>query len=197
MRCGWPLPRHPERLDLRTVFVDAMLNQTPWQMWDLASGSPPTAPIRRRRSGVLEEALGGRSAGWSHPGLLHLYVHLMEMSPFPERALKAGDVLRDPGARRRAPGAHAHPYRRACAGTITTWCVWNRRRDPRPISSSYARDGAINIYTGYRQHNYHFAIYGAMFLGQFAPGHGGGTRHGRDDARRDAAHRIAADGGLL
>ena len=29
-----------------------------------------------------------------HPGLLHVYVHLMEMSPYPERALKAGDALR-------------------------------------------------------------------------------------------------------
>ncbi|MEM1006824.1 MAG: hypothetical protein AAGK26_15605, partial [Pseudomonadota bacterium] len=29
--------------------------------------------------------------------------------------------------------------------------------------------GAFNIYTGYRQHNYHFTIYGAMFLGQMEP----------------------------
>jgi hypothetical protein len=27
----------------------------------------------------------------------------------------------------------------------------------------------MNFYTGYRIHNYHFAAYGAMFLGQFAP----------------------------
>jgi tetratricopeptide (TPR) repeat protein len=33
----------------------------------------------------------------------------------------------------------------------------------------YDRDGAMNFYTGYRIHNYHFAAYGAMFLGQFAP----------------------------
>ena len=33
----------------------------------------------------------------------------------------------------------------------------------------YEREGAYNIYTGYRQHNYHFIIYGAMFLGQYAP----------------------------
>ena len=29
--------------------------------------------------------------------------------------------------------------------------------------------GAMNFYSGYRVHNYHFAIYGAMFLGQYAP----------------------------
>jgi hypothetical protein len=33
----------------------------------------------------------------------------------------------------------------------------------------FRREGAANIYTGYRQHNYHCATYGAMFLGQIAP----------------------------
>ena len=27
----------------------------------------------------------------------------------------------------------------------------------------------MNFYSGYRVHNYHFAAYGAMFLGQYAP----------------------------
>jgi hypothetical protein len=31
------------------------------------------------------------------------------------------------------------------------------------------RAGPFNIYSGYRVHDYHFAVYGAMFLGQFAP----------------------------
>ena len=33
--------------------------------------------------------------GRVHPGILHLYVHLMEMSPTPEKALVAGDHLRE------------------------------------------------------------------------------------------------------
>jgi tetratricopeptide (TPR) repeat protein len=33
----------------------------------------------------------------------------------------------------------------------------------------YEREGAFNIYTGYRQHDYHFVIYGALFLGQMEP----------------------------
>ncbi len=31
------------------------------------------------------------------------------------------------------------------------------------------RQGRMNFYTGYRAHNYHFAIYAAMFLGQYEP----------------------------
>src|SRR5262249_59025427 len=33
----------------------------------------------------------------------------------------------------------------------------------------YERAGAMNFYTAYRVHNYHFVAYGAMFLGQSAP----------------------------
>ena len=57
---------------------------------------------RRRCEGAgtkeADELLEGCSqvpASWDHPGLLHLYVHLMEMSPFPQRALRAGNGLRD------------------------------------------------------------------------------------------------------
>ena len=42
-----------------------------------------------------------------------MYIHLMEMSPHPERALKAGDNLRGLVHGRRPPAAHADPYRRA------------------------------------------------------------------------------------
>ena len=31
------------------------------------------------------------------------------------------------------------------------------------------REGALNFYTLYRCHDYHFKIYGALFLGQFEP----------------------------
>ena len=45
---------------------------------------------------MLERAItAAERAGEPHPGLLHLYVHAMEMSPHPERALRAADVLRD------------------------------------------------------------------------------------------------------
>ena len=43
---------------------------------------------------MLEQAFETTAASWDHPGLLHLYVHLMEMSPFPQRALRVGDRLR-------------------------------------------------------------------------------------------------------
>ena len=42
---------HPDHLDLRTIYAEALLNLTPWQMWDLASSSAEgVRPIARSDS---------------------------------------------------------------------------------------------------------------------------------------------------
>lgn len=158
---------HPESREVRTIFAEALLNRTPWKMWDLKTGEPAEGASTQEAQQVLEEALETDPAAMQHPGLLHLYVHLMEMSPFPERALKAGDALRtlvpDAGHLIHMP-THIDVQ---CAGyrDVVTWNEEAVRADLK-----YWREhGANNIYSGYRLHNYHFVIYGAMFLGQFEP----------------------------
>ena len=86
---------HPDDLDVRAVLAESIMNETPWQMWDLSSGKPTESAGTEECQALLEQALDRHPAAWDHPGLLHLYVHLMEMSPFPQRALRAGDRLRD------------------------------------------------------------------------------------------------------
>src|SRR5262249_17891669 len=86
---------HRDDLEVRTVFTEAIMNETPWQMWDLATGKPADGAGTEEAMALLESALRDQPAAWDHPGLLHLYVHLMEMSPFPQRAIRAGDRLRD------------------------------------------------------------------------------------------------------
>jgi len=106
-------------------------------------------------------------ASWNHPGLLHLYVHLMEMSPFPQRALRAGDRLRElmPDS---GHLVHMPTHIDVLCGNYRDVVVYNQRAvvaDRKYL----AREGALNIYSMYRNHNHHFVIYGAMFLGQFRP----------------------------
>src|SRR5262249_47966157 len=84
---------HPGDLDIAALFADSLLNVTPWQLWDLPSGEPAPGAHTREAAQVLELALE-RPAGRAHPGVLHMYIHLMEMSPPPERALRAADSLR-------------------------------------------------------------------------------------------------------
>ena len=86
---------YPDDLEVTTIFVEAIMNRTPWKMWDLQNGGVAEGAGTLEAQSVLERAMREISESWSHPGLLHLYVHLMEMSPFPEKALRAGDRLRE------------------------------------------------------------------------------------------------------
>ncbi len=157
----------PDHLDLRTIFVESLLNLTPWQMWNLASGAPAEGAATLEAQHVLEDAMSNMTGAMSHPGLLHLYVHLMEMSPTPEKALKAGDVLRT-----LVPDAghlvHMPTHIDVLCGHYQNVVHWNQKAVEADLKY-YEREGAFNIYTGYRQHDYHFVIYGALFLGQMQP----------------------------
>ena len=158
--------RFPDDPDVATAFAEAIMNLTPWQMWDLQTGEPAEGALTREAQAILERAFKVPAA-WDHPGLLHLYVHLMEMSPHPEKALRQGDRLRD-----LVPDAghliHMPTHIDVLCGNYRDVVVDNLRAVA--VDAKYAAQaGALNIYTGYRIHNYHFAIYGAMFLGQFQP----------------------------
>ncbi|NNE52676.1 MAG: hypothetical protein HKN30_09770 [Sulfitobacter sp.] len=152
--------------DVAATFVDALMNLTPWQMWNIAEGTVADGAATTEAELILETLMAA-PGGLAHPGLLHLYVHLMEMSPTPEKALKAGDLLRT-----LVPDAghlvHMPTHIDVLCGNYENVVRWNERAVEADLIY-YAREGAFNIYTGYRQHNYHFVIYGALFMGQFAP----------------------------
>jgi tetratricopeptide (TPR) repeat protein len=159
--------KHRKDLDVATIFVEAILNRTPWKMWDQQTADVAEGAGTTEAREVLERAMREDTAAMRHPGILHLYVHLMEMSPFPELALKAGDVLRT-----LVPDAghliHMPTHIDIQCGHYHNVLVDNQRG----IAADrkyYDKVGALNFYSAYRLHNYHFAIYGAMFLGQYEP----------------------------
>ncbi|KAI9935089.1 hypothetical protein ASPWEDRAFT_54105 [Aspergillus wentii DTO 134E9] len=150
-------------LDVVTLYADALMNETPWELWDLKTGKPAENAHTLEIKSILDRALT-RDDARRHPGLLHLYIHLMEMSSTPELALNAADHLR--GLVPDAGHLHHMPthldilcgdYRRAIASNSEAI-----RADERFV----ARVGPVNFYTLYRAHNYHFRIYAAMFAGQ-------------------------------
>ncbi len=158
---------HPRALDACSIFVESIMVLTPWKMWDLSTGDIAEGAGTTEAIRVLEDAFAGSPAAMDHPGLLHLYVHLMEMSPFPERALKAGDRLRT-----LVPDAghliHMPTHIDVLCGHYHNVVQWNETAivaDRKYLD----RAGPLNFYSAYRIHNYHFTIYGAMFLGQFEP----------------------------
>lgn len=161
------LANHPEHLDVRSVFVESLMNLSPWKMWDLRKGVPAEGAYTVEAQDVLETVLDTGGAAMAHPGLLHLYVHLMEMSPHPEKALKAGDILRT-----LVPDAghlvHMPTHIDVLCGDYVKVVRGNEAAVEADLKY-FEREGAFNVYTGYRQHNYHFIVYGALFLGQIEP----------------------------
>ncbi|MEV8553736.1 hypothetical protein AB0L04_28455 [Streptomyces glaucescens] len=161
MRAAYELA--PDDPDVATLYADALMNLTPWRLWDLRTGEPAEGARTRDARTVLERALG-TPGGRDHPGVLHLYIHLMEMSPSPETALPVADRLRglvpDAGHLQHMP-SHIEvlcgDYRRVVSDNSAAIAADEK---------FHARAGAMNFYTLYRSHNYHFKIYGAMFLGR-------------------------------
>ena len=157
----------PDDLEVRSVFAEAIMNEMPWQMWDLRTGRATEGAGTDEAVEVLESALRDLPASWDHPGLLHLYIHLMEMSPFPQRALRAADRLRD-----LVPDSghliHMPTHIDVLCGNYRDVVVYNQKAVAAD-AKFLAREGAMNFYTLYRCHDHHFVVYGAMFLGQYTP----------------------------
>ena len=160
---------HSEDSDIASLFAEAMMNRTPWSLWDLALGEPAEGADTVEARAVLEGVMDhiAHCGEPLHPGILHMYIHLMEMSPFPEQALRAADQLRGI-----APHSghlqHMATHIDVLCGDYLNVVNWNERAIQADRPYLEAR-GPFNFYTMYRCHNYHFKIYGAMFLGQFGP----------------------------
>jgi tetratricopeptide (TPR) repeat protein len=157
--------KHSDDLDVAALYADALMNVTPWSLWDLVTGEPADGAHTLEVKRVLEAALV-RPGGMAHPGLLHFYIHLMEMSPAPETALEAADALRglipDGGHL-----VHMPTHIDVLLGDYERVIADNERAivaDERYA----AHAGSVNFYALYRSHDHHFRIYGAMFAGRRA-----------------------------
>jgi tetratricopeptide (TPR) repeat protein len=152
-----------EDLDIATLFADALMNVTPWSLWDLKTGEPSSDAYTLEAKTVLDRALT-ESDSERHPGLLHMYIHLMEMSSTPEVALSTANLLRG-----LVPDAghlqHMPTHLDILCGDYESAAIWNLKAIEAD-GKFQTHAGSVNFYTLYRSHNFHFRIYAAMFAGQ-------------------------------
>ncbi|RUP01847.1 MAG: tetratricopeptide repeat protein [Mycobacterium sp.] len=153
----------PGDIDVQALAADALVNVTAWALWDTATGQPAEGSRALEARRILEDALAW-PRGRAHPGILHLYLHTMEMSATPEAALPAADLLRglvpDAGHLQHMP-SHID----VLCGDYRSSIVANSaavQADRRFVE----REGALNFYSLYRAHDLHFIVYSAMFQGQ-------------------------------
>lgn len=153
--------RYPDDLDAAVLYADALMNLNPWDYWGRDGEARPWTP---QIVALLERVLARVP---EHPGANHFYIHAMEASPHPERALPSAErVLRlAPGAGHLVHMA-AHIYLRlgryhdvseANRKAIETDLVYLRRT---PVDPAYA--------VGYLAHNYHFLWFSLTMEGRGA-----------------------------
>jgi tetratricopeptide (TPR) repeat protein len=73
--------RYPDDLDAATLYAESAMNLRPWQLWS-SDGKP--AEGTEEIIAVLESVLRRDP---NHIGAIHYYIHAVEASPHPERAL--------------------------------------------------------------------------------------------------------------
>jgi tetratricopeptide (TPR) repeat protein len=149
---------HPDDPLVAALFAESLMMLRPWNQW-AADGTPAVETPEIVQ--VLEDGL---KQSPDFPALCHLYIHAMEASPDPAVALPAANRLRDA-----MPGAghlvHMPSHIDVLLGDYPSVIRTNQKAIE--VDDEFLkREGAINFYTYYRLHNYHFVVYGAMFDGQ-------------------------------
>jgi tetratricopeptide (TPR) repeat protein len=154
---------YPDDIDVQALAADALVNVTAWALWDTKTGVPAPASRVVEAKRILDDALATQ-AGREHPGVLHIYLHMMEMSAIPQDALPAADLLRglapDAGHLQHMPthiDVLCGDYHNSVASNVSAV-----QADRKFVE----REGPLNFYSLYRAHDLHFVVYSAMFEGK-------------------------------
>ena len=79
--------KYPDDADVAALYADALMLQHPWDLWKTDGTPKPWTPLIRQ---VLEKILAKTP---DHPGANHYYIHVMEPSPYADKALPSADRL--------------------------------------------------------------------------------------------------------
>ena len=153
-----------EDVDVAALFAESLMMLAPWNLWTPQPDIKPAIPETEELVAVLEKSLQLEP---THPALCHFYIHTMELSANPEKALSAANVLRT-----RVPG-QGHLLH--MPSHIDMWlghyedAVESNKSAIDADEVYVTQTGYDNeFYKVYRMHNYHFGAWAAMFNGQFA-----------------------------
>lgn len=151
--------QYPGDDTIQTLFAESVMDTQPWDYWEAAGARPKGRAAEMLAA--LERVLARNAA---HPGAIHLYIHAVEASTRPERAL--------PHARRLAdlmPGAGhlvhmpAHIYYRI--GLYRESLEINKRA--MAVDEAYFKTSPSDpMYrSAYYPHNIHFVLVSAQMGG--------------------------------
>ena len=163
--------RYPNDNDARTLYAEALMDLRPWNYWTRDG-------LAYDETREVQSALGQvLSKNRSHPGALHLWIHLWEATDTPERAEAEADRLLPlmPGAGH-VVHMPAHIYQRVGRhADVIASNIAAAKADEDYIAQCRAQ-GLYPL--GYYPHNLHFIWMGA-------------TAAGQETLALESAHRVA------
>jgi tetratricopeptide (TPR) repeat protein len=154
------MTRYPDDLDAATLYAEACMDLKPWKLWS-ANGEPAEGTVEIVE--VLEQVLRRDP---DHPGANHYYIHSVEASNHPERALpralRLGALMPGAGHLVHMP---SHIFLRV--GDFEQSAVVNKTAAN--VDRQYIeRSGAKGVYPlMYYSHNLHFVAYVRTMQGNF------------------------------
>src|SRR4029077_8446314 len=150
----------PDDDDVQTLYAEAMMNINAWKLWSLeGEPAPGTEEIVAPREKVL-------ARNPEHPGANHYYIHAVEASPSPGRAVAAAEKL--PGMMPAAGHLEhmpAHIMQRV--GRYQAAAAANRSGIAADLAY-FAATKAPDYYVMYTAHNYQFLAFSAAMEGRKA-----------------------------
>ena len=159
----------PDDFDVIALYAEALITRTPWKLWDIDTGVPAEGADTMEAIAALERGMGlvEECGAEPHPGMLHMYIHAIEMSPYPEKALPATDALRDlvpDGGHLRHMPSHIDVLCGRYLEAITA-------NDKAIAADKKFLDdtGPFDFYMTSCCHDFHLKMYAAMFAGRYRP----------------------------
>ncbi len=149
----------PDDLDAMTLSADALMNLTPWKLW-AKDGKPNTYTLE-----IVEKLEAVLQRDPLHMGANHMYIHAVEASPTPERALPSAAIL----ASLAPASGHlvhmpAHIYTRT--GDYEKSAALNLKAAA--LDKTYFETvGGPTFYTPYWYHNLHFLSSALTMMGRY------------------------------
>ena len=153
--------RYPDDLDAATLYAESLMNLNPWHLWS-ADGKP--AEGTEEIVATLESVLRRDP---NHLGANHYYIHAVEASLNPERALPSAARLA-----KLAPAAGhlvhmpAHIYSRVGDHPASAHCNRLAVAADKKFLAETREQGVYPLM--YYSHNLHFLAYAAAMQGDFA-----------------------------
>jgi len=149
----------PNDADIATLYAESLMDCRPWDLWDPKDQSP--RPETPKVLAALERAL---QLNPNHPGANHYYIHAVEASTHPDKAVAAADRLRTlvPGS---GHMVHMPAHIDVRVGRWSQAAEQNRQANK--IDTAYRTlSPTQGIYRIYMAHNDHFLSWSCMMLGR-------------------------------